>query len=51
MNIDIRKPSFADFVMNSVSGNGNTEVFPNNTDSGGSARNELSLLKSALFAI
>ena len=38
-------------VINSFSDNGNIELFANNTDSGESARVELSHLKSALFAI
>ena len=37
-------------VINSFSVTGNTEVFANNADLGESARNELSHLKSALFA-
>ena len=37
-------------LVNSFSAKGNIEVFANNTDSGESARNELSHLKSALFA-
>ena len=37
-------------LFNSISSTGNTEVFANNADSGESARNELSHLKSALFA-
>ena len=36
--------------VNSFSATGNVEVFANNADSGESARNELSHLKSALFA-
>ena len=36
--------------VNSFSATGNIEVFANNADSGESARNELSHLKSALFA-
>ena len=36
--------------INSFSANGNIAIFANNTDSGESARNELSHLKSALFA-
>ena len=36
--------------INSFSAKGNIEVFASNTDSGESARNELSHLKSALFA-
>ena len=35
--------------INSFSAKGNVELFSNNTDSGESARNELSRLKSALF--
>ena len=38
------------YIINSFSAKGNIEVFANNTDSGESARNELSHLKSALFA-
>ena len=37
-------------LINPFSAKGNIEVFANNTDSGESARNELSHLKSALFA-
>ena len=37
--------------VNSFSSKGNIEVFANNTDSGESARNELSHLKSELFAL
>ena len=37
--------------FNSFSAKGNIELFANNTDSGESARNELSHLKSALFAL
>ena len=36
-------------LLNSFSAKGNIELFVNNTDSGESARNELSHLKSALF--
>ena len=36
--------------INSFSDKGKIEVFANNTDSGESARNELSHLKSASFA-
>ena len=39
-----------DIQLNSFSANGNIEVFANNADSGESARDELSHLKSALFA-
>ena len=39
------------WIINSFSAKGNIQVFANNTDSGESARNELSHLKSALFAI
>ena len=35
--------------FNSFSAKGNIELFANNADSGESARNELSHLKSALF--
>ena len=38
------------FYFNSFSAKGNLELFANNTDSGESARNELSHLQSALFA-
>ena len=37
-------------AFNSFSAKGNIEGFANNADSGESARNELSHLKSALFA-
>ena len=37
-------------IFNSFSAKGNIDVFANNTDSGESARNELSHLKSAFFA-
>ena len=36
-------------IFNTFSAKGNIELFANNTDSGESARNELSQLKSALF--
>ena len=36
-------------VFNSFSAKGNIELFANNADSGETARNELSHLKSALF--
>ena len=36
-------------MINSFSAKGNIELFANNADSGESARNELSHLKSALF--
>ena len=38
------------YALNYFSAKGNIKVFANNTDSGESARNELSHLKSALFA-
>ena len=38
------------FQVKSFSATGNIEAFANSTDSGESARNELSYLKSALFA-
>ena len=39
------------FALNSFGAKGNIEVSANNADSGKSARNELSHLKSALFAL
>ena len=39
------------YLFNPFSAKGKIEGFANNTDSGESARNELSHLKSALFAI
>ena len=38
-------------LLNSFSAKGNIELFANNTDSGESARNELSHLKSSLFGV
>ena len=43
--------AFSIKVVTSFSAKGNIELFANNTDSGDSARNELSHLKSALFAL
>ena len=45
-----KRPLSRDICLNSFCAKGNIEVFANNTDSGESARNELSHLKSALFA-
>ena len=46
----VRYQVMSPVLVNSFSAKGNIQVFANNTDAGESARNELSRLKSVLFA-